>query len=303
MSDRRPTPDRKTWLALRRRYLTASDIGAAAGIDEYKSPLRLFAEKRGTVPDVEETAIMTRGTLFEPAAIGYLQRRMPDWSILQPGLFYTDEATRLGATPDAFARSGDELVNVQIKTVARPSFERWNGVPPLKYQLQVACENMLVGATRGILAVLVVSAYDAFLETFDVPRHLAAELRITNIASEFWRQVESGIPPQPDYARDAATIAALFPPSPDVPVPLDLSTDNRIGPLLERRELFKAVEKRAKERAAALEAELVAKMAGAELAMTPEWKISRKMQHRAEKLVKASDFPVLRITRLKEEVA
>ena len=53
----------------------------------------------------------------------------------------------------------------------------------------------------------------------------------------------------------------------------------------------------------AVEAELVEKLNGAELALAPGWKITRKIQHRPERLVKAGDFPVLRITRLKEDAA
>jgi predicted phage-related endonuclease len=299
----RSIPDRATWLAMRQDYLTASDIGAAAGLDEYKSPLRLYAEKQGTVPNVAETSTMRRGLMFEAAAIAYLQADHPDWKIERPNKFYCDDALLLGCTPDALVHVDGVMLNCQIKTIGLPAYERWHGVPPLKYQLQVACENMLTNSAGGILAVLVVSTFDAFVQTFDVPRHPDAEAAIVNIAKDFWASVDAGHPPAADYARDADTLAALFPPRHDVPVPLDLSQDNRIGPLLARRELLKAVEKRAKERAEALDAELVEKLAGAELAIAPGWKITRKLQTRPEKLVKASTFPVMKITRLKEDAA
>ncbi len=303
MIRRREIFGRSEWLAWRKSYLTASDLGAAAGKDEFKSPLRLFAEKQGTVPDIVETGAMRRGRHGEVMALAYLQEQNPSWAIERPEAFYTDDDNRLACTPDAFVHIDGLLMNCQIKTVSLPSFEKWNGTPPLKYQLQVACENMLTNAAGGMLAVLVLSTYDAFVEVFDVPRHKAAEAAIVGIAKDFWASVDAGLPPSADYASDADTLAALFPPRQDVPVPLDLSQDNRIGPLLARREMLKAVEKRAKERAEALDAELVEKLAGAELAIAPGFKITRKMQHREERLVKASDFPVLRISRLKEDAA
>ena len=39
--------DRDEWLRWRANDLTASDIGAAAGLDHHKSPLALYAEKTG----------------------------------------------------------------------------------------------------------------------------------------------------------------------------------------------------------------------------------------------------------------
>ena len=294
---------RQEWLAWRQSYLTASDIGAAAGLDEYKSRLRLYAEKAGTVPDIVETGAMRRGRLFESAALAYLAEEHPGWEIERPAAFFTDDDNRLACTPDATARVDGVLLNLQVKTISLPSFEKWNGVPPLKYVLQVTCENMLLGAGGGLLVVLVVSHYDAFVQTFDVPRHPAAEAAIVNIAKEFWESVDAGRPPAADYSRDADTIAALFPPTPDVPAPLDLTQDNRIGLLLEQRDEWKAEVKEASEAIEAIETEIVEKLAGAELAIAPGWKISRRMQHREERLVKASNFPVLRITKLKEDAA
>ena len=81
MIERRQIFGRSEWLAWRKSYLTASDIGAAAGLDEYKVRLRLFAEKRGTVPDIVETGAMRRGRLFESAALAYLQEMHPLWEI------------------------------------------------------------------------------------------------------------------------------------------------------------------------------------------------------------------------------
>jgi predicted phage-related endonuclease len=184
-----------------------------------------------------------------------------------------------------------------VKTINRYTFDRWNGHAPVGYQIQVVCENMLSEAARGILAVLVVSAYDAELKLFNVPRHEAAEDRIRQIAIEFWDRVASGRRPDPDYGKDADFIGRLFPPRSDVPAPLDMSPDNRIRVVLEEREQLKTAIKAAESECASLDAEIIAKLAGAESATADGWKISHRMQHRDSYTVPAKDYAVLRISK------
>src|SRR6187401_2028623 len=119
----RQIENRDEWLHWRQEVLTASDVGAVAGIDKYKSSLRVYAEKMTDITP-EESAIMRRGRMFEHAAYGYLQEDHPDWEWSRPGAFYADVDLKLGATPDALARTPTgSLVNVQIKTVSAPTFE------------------------------------------------------------------------------------------------------------------------------------------------------------------------------------
>ena len=191
-------------------------------------------------------------------------------------------------------------INCQIKTISLPIFERWEGSPPAGYILQTACENMLLDTDEGMLAVLAVSAYDAQLHEFTVPRHPAAEARIRDLADDFWANVAAGQYPAPDYERDAEIIAALHPPKPEVETPLDLSRDNRIYEVLEARERCNGDIRTLEERVKALNAELVDKLRGATLALADGWKISHKLTHRGEYVVAAKDYPTLRVTRLTE---
>ena len=254
--ERYPITTRNEWLQWRQGFLGASEVPAAAGLDEYRSPLSLYAEKTGLTSGVAETPAMRRGRLLEGAAIEYLQEEHPDWRIVRPNIFVFEPELGLSCTPDALVElpdAPDELINCQIKIVSRPRFEDWNGRPPIGYQIQTTCENMLLGAARGILCVLVLTAYDAELHLFDVPRHAEAELRIREIAREFWDNIAAGRRPAADYARDAETIAAMFPPDKAVPVPLDLTGDNRLPTLLEQREKAKATERAAVAESKAIE--------------------------------------------------
>lgn len=299
----RQVKNREEWLMWRRDALTASDIGAVCGVDKYKTPLRVYAEKMAELAP-EESAIMRRGRMFEHAAFGYLQEDHPDWEWLRPNAFYSDVDLKLGATPDALATKPDgKLVNVQIKTVSKPTFEEWNDTPPEAYVLQTVCENFLTSADEGILAVMVVSAYGADMHEFPVPRHAGAEKRICDVARDFWKNVKAGLVPRPDYKMDSEIIADMYPPRDDVPVPLDLSGDNRLMEVLAQRQARKAEIKAAEVEVKALDAEIVHKLSGATLATLPGWKITNKLTHRKEYTVAAASFPRLLVTNLGEDAA
>lgn len=301
--ERWPIHDRAEWLEWRRQFLTASDIGAVAGLDEYRTALQVYAEKTGMILAGAENAAMRRGRLLEGAALDYLAEEHPDWRILRPKLFLADAESRLGATPDALLELPDEpaaLVNCQIKIVNRHVFERWNGQPPIGYQLQVATENMLLDAARGLLCVLVMTAYDAELVLFDMPRHVEAETKIHDLALQFWDNIRQGRRPAPDYDRDAETIAALFPSAESGSV-LDLSTDNRLAQILPRRENLKDAIDGAKKELDGLDAEIKYKLGDAEVAELPGWKISLKREERREYTVPASSRRVLRVKQIKDK--
>jgi predicted phage-related endonuclease len=293
--ERRAVAAREQWLQWRKTDLTASDLGAVAGVDDYRSPLAVYAEKRGLIIP-EETPLMRRGRWFESAASSALSETLEGWTIENPHAYYREVETRLACTPDRFGYPpSGELVNIQIKTIAAPSFEAWEGIPPLSYQIQTAAEGYLVDAARSLLAVLVVSTYGAELELFDVPRHAAAEEKCRQLALEFWRNMEAGLMPAADYRRDGGIIAAMNPHA--VPAKVaDLSSDNRLHEILPRRAELKAVIKTAVEEVETIDAELREKMADAETGELPGWKLSLKMQQRKESIMPAWSGRVLRVT-------
>lgn len=297
MIEIRPITSRREWLSWRREVLTASDIGAVAGVDQYKTPLRVYAEKLTNI-DAEESPIMRRGRMFEAAAIEYLREDHEDWQLSRPAAFYIDVDHKLGATPDLLAECEKRgRINIQIKTVSAPVFESWDGKPPTGYVLQTVCENLLTNADEGILAVLAVSAYAAELHEFPVPRHKGAEKRICDIARQFWANVKKGVVPRPDYRMDGDVLAKLYQPDIEVETPLDLTGDNRILEVLEQREALKASIKEHEADVKAFDAEIIHKLGGATLATVNGWKITNKLTHRKEYTVAAAEFPRLLVSR------
>lgn len=296
--ERHPITDKQEWLGWRRQDLTASEIGAVAGCSPYKTPLEVHGQKRGWLPEAADNAAMQRGRLLEKPALEMLQERRPEWTVVQPNTYLRDPDLRLGGTPDAIAYTSDGESMIEVKSMMESVFDRdWQDGPPLFVELQTLTNAMLWGTGRGVVVALVIDRWaNLELYVFDVPRNAAAEHKIQEIAQRFWRDFEAGIEPRADYRRDAEVLAQLRKPVHDTPT-LDLSSDNRLPDLLaERAELLQS-SKNTEARLDEIKAELVDKMAGYRRATVPGWKLSNTMTHRAERLVRASEFAVLRVTR------
>jgi len=302
MIERHAIPPGMRLHPLRATDLTASDIGAAVGVDPYKSRLALYAEKTGMLMPQADNNAMRRGRWLEAAVLSAIREENPDWEVRPANIYLRDPQLRLGATPDALAATDQPgVTNIQCKVVNRPSYERdWAAGPPLHYQLQTLAEGMLLRADQSLIAALVIDTYSAELYLHPVPRHEAAEARVEAIAIRFWEDVAAGRMPAPDYARDAETIAAMFPTSVPEPV-LDLSADNRIHELLDLRERLKVEQGNAEACLREVETEIKAKLGEHERATLPGWNISWKTQHRKESIVKAHDRRPLIITETEEK--
>lgn len=302
-----PVRGRGDWLAMRRRDVTASEVAALFGAHPYKTALGVYAEKMGPDRAGGDNAAMRRGRILEPGCIVALSEERPDWEIEKANTYWRMPDHRIGATPDYFRiMRGDpargillEREIIECKTVSPEKWAEWQGGVPLAYQLQVVVQCKLTGAKRGWIALLVDNRAKDF-ELFEVPAHDGAWRRILERVGEFWDAVEAGALPNPDYARDRAALAAMLPPIAGS-APIDLSENNRIRFLLDQREEAKRKAEEMRERVDEIDAEIIEKLAGAESAIAPGWRITHKMQRRKEFTVAASEFPVLRISKTKEK--
>jgi predicted phage-related endonuclease len=302
MIERIPIVDRPSWLAMRQKDVTASDIAAVCGVPAFKTKLRLWAEKSGRVPaDTGDSNIMHRGRILEASVIEALREVKPNWTIIRANEYLRDPEARIGATPDAFADTPDGQVIVQCKVVARPQFDAaWQDDAPMCYRLQTLTEAMLWGASHAIIAALVIETHSWDFHIYEVPRHAGAEQRLRDEVKAFWELIDSGAPhPPADYRQDASLLELLYRPK-EGGKAKDLTMSNRVADLLMERAVVKATIKDNTDRCEAIDAELVEQLDSCEVAFTREFRITHKMQHRKEFVVPAKSFPVLRISRLKE---
>jgi predicted phage-related endonuclease len=291
----------------RPKYLTASEIPAIAGHDPYVTPLRLWNQKLGLVPPEKENEMMKRGRWLEPAAIEGLHEEHPDWLITRPRKFVVDTERKIGATPDALITRPDRTgtTNCQIKCPGPITFDRyWTGGVPTGYKLQTAMEGMLLGAESNLVCALLVDARSVRLVLYELPRSPKAEATLLDLAADFWRRIEAGDPYPADFTRDAEVVAAMFPQAEPETV-IDLSGDNRLPGLLERRAGQKEIIAACKEEIEVIDTEVKAKMGANEVGELPGWRITWKNRHTKgyTNIVPDRDDRDFRVKQVKEDAA
>ena len=290
---------RDEWIALRKRDVTASRVGALFGLDPYCSALRLYHEKAGVLelPDQPDSGVMRRGRLFEGAVAAAVAEERPQWTITKASVYLRDPELRLGATPDFFVEGDPRGLGVlQCKTVAPSVFAReWKGASecPFGTALQVITEGMLCDAAFNVIAALSIDAFNVECKIVEVARHPAAEQRIRDAVRQFWQEIENGQEPAADYGLDRDVIAALLPQETPGRT-IDLSGDNEaIDGLIERGDLKERM-KRDEARCKEIEAQLMHKMGDAErIVGVPDFNVTWKVQQRAGYEVKPRSSRVL----------
>lgn len=301
-----PVTDRSSWLTLRKRDVTASEIAAVLGISKWSSPLQLWADKSGKGRDFGDNMAMKAGRIMEPAIAEAVREAHPDWVVEKADKYYRDPVLRIGATPDYFRVMKPEGANfvekwpIECKFIQPSVFAKeWLAGPPLMYVLQTLTQIYITGAPQGYVACMIDNrAKDVYI--YDVPRNDAAWKKITDRVAKFWEDVASGTMPGPDYTVDGASLKDMYP-ADAAATPLDLREDNRLTELLARRESIGEAIKVMRVEAEAIDAEIIDKLKGAPAAQCNGWRITYKQQTRKGYVVPDSTFSTMRVTKTKEE--
>lgn len=311
---------REEWLSWRRLVLTGSDMAAIAGVSRHRTPLAVFAEKRGVnVFPSGENNYMTRGRWFEWAILAGLRERFPTWRIVKAAIFMVDQKRRLGGTPDFVVidpeRPGYGIVDG--KTVSRRVFVRdWlryradedadeidesgrGASVPIEHQLQVLLYAKLAGASWAAVAPMVVSEHRADLMVLPVELHDGAWARLLSEADFFWREFDAGRRPSYNRDLDGPVLRALYPaPADSGDPPFDLAGHNRILTILEERAALMAAMKAADEEKSRLETDVIALVGDHAVSVAPGgWRIGFKLETHEPHMMSGWSKRVLRITK------
>lgn len=235
---------RSEWLKLRKTGLGGSDAAAALGLSRWKSPLELWAEKTGAIPDEPEDAEtpdhIDWGNILEPIiATQYSKRtcrkvreelpgeryappiRHPDvpyalvdvdrWQ--QPANFTTeskelDDRIRMACERDAplLAKNPSEGI-LEIKTTGVFRADEWADEPPIEVQVQVQHAFWVTGAGWASIAVLFGGQR---LVWMDVEPNPAFIEQMARREGEFWKHVETKTPPAISHPADKDVLATLY---------------------------------------------------------------------------------------------
>jgi hypothetical protein len=291
------------WMGLRQKDVTASAAGSLLGVHPYITAYGLYLSKAGLISDdMEETPVLRRGRLLEPVAVQMLREDKPDWTIHNHpvGYYYRDPDARIGATPDVLATNEHgKLGIVQIKSVEPSIFRRdWKNEdgatePPLWIVCQAIIEAHLTGAEWAAVAPMVVG-FGVELPIIPIPIHAGILERIKSEVAAFWKRIEDDDPFPPDYGRDGALIAKLYPK--DNGTEIDLSSDNELPEIVDKLVAARASKSAAEADEESAKTGIKAKLGEASLAHLADGRrISFKTQRRTGYVVEDGTTRPIRI--------
>lgn len=198
-------------LAVRRQYVGSSEVAALFGLHPWLTRFELWHRKAGNLPEVDfsDSEWVFWGDVLEPAVAEGV-RQKTGWQV-QKVHRYVEHPTipGFGASLDYEVVAHERGPGVlEIKTVDRSAFRRWDGDLPMVYQLQVqhqlAC---LPNRSWGSLQALVGGNR---LEAFDLDRHERAIAKLERAVLEFWESIDAGQEPEPDFERDVDVLKLLW---------------------------------------------------------------------------------------------
>lgn len=100
--------DRETWLAERRKGITASEIAALLGISPFQSPFNLYWQKRGEVSEDFDSDRLELGRVLEPYTASRYRKAHPEFILTAPaGLWQSTERPWQLATPDGLLHDAE----------------------------------------------------------------------------------------------------------------------------------------------------------------------------------------------------
>jgi putative phage-type endonuclease len=235
-------PGSLEWHETRRLGLGGSDVAAALGWDDYRSPWEVWAGKRGVIAPEAANEPMAWGHRLEPIIADWAAAQLAAELIPSPGvLAHRDHPWMLGNV-DRFCRTeADGLALLECKLTARGDGYRDGGVPA-RVEVQVRYYQAITGLERAYVAVLIGGTRG---ELHVIDRDPALEQFIASRAETFWRQVQTGEAPP---AGPSASVTKALNALPADPVAtIDLPEDWR--EILSRR---RTLAERVKESEAAL---------------------------------------------------
>jgi putative phage-type endonuclease len=202
--------DQAAWLAERRTGIGASEAAIALGISKYGTPLKLFLQKTGRLPDDPENEKMRWGRRLEPEILAEFEDRTGRRVAERQVFLRHPERPHLLATLDAVDADGGVIEAKQIgeRVAATDLGEPGSDQVPDSWVVQAHQQLYLAGVDHVTFAVLVGGNE---LREYVVRRRESVLDEMLPRLADFWRCVQADTPPPPLEPTDAALMGVLYP--------------------------------------------------------------------------------------------
>ena len=208
-------PPASEWHLFRRQGITSTDVADIMG-QGWGSKLSVWLDKKGLLPEREESEAMYWGTKLEPLLVEEFCKRtghkLTCWADTETAIEFDDRHAPRNVvesdahswarcTPDAFYHraSGGRSGILECKTTGFRNGDAWRDTAPLAAQIQAQWQLYVSGLEHGALVCLIGGqrfvGYE-FTRNERFIAHMASE------AERFWvEHVLADVEPEPD-ARD-----------------------------------------------------------------------------------------------------
>jgi predicted phage-related endonuclease len=188
---------------LRKAGIGGSDVAAILGLDEYRDPFSVWAEKRGQYERPPATARMKLGKLFERGIIEYYSELTGRETRFVDETYRSESREWMVYTPDALCIH--ERRGVDAKLVAWDQRHQWGPTPddiPARVQLQVRYYMAAMDYPLWDIAALLDMA-EPLIYTFE--RDPEIEEAMLELCERFYRDYVLGDKQPPIGASDDST--------------------------------------------------------------------------------------------------
>lgn len=200
---------REDWLSQRKKGIGGSDIAAIAGLSPWRSPMAVYLDKIGEIPDQEENELMYWGTRLEDIVADEFSLRTGLKVQRKNAILQHSEYPWMLANIDR--RIVGQKVGLECKTTSAYGKDNWadNKVPDM-YQLQCQWYMAVTGYESWWIAVLIGGNTFQYKE---IKRDEEIINYLIKIGADFWTLVENKTPPAIDGSDSCTEVLNILYPA------------------------------------------------------------------------------------------
>lgn len=188
------TLERHEWLEYRKNGIGGSDVGAICNLSRFRSPLAVFLDKTGQIPETPDNPRMEAGRRLEQTIADWFSEVTNIASHNDTWMYQHPEHPFMLANVDRWVTG--ENAGLEIKNTSEFSRHDWFDGPeetiPVEYMLQCNHYMAVTGAERWYIAVLI-GGWDLQWRVIERDDTLISNL--IAIESQFWQDVQNGVAP------------------------------------------------------------------------------------------------------------
>ena len=289
-----PFKDHDEWLSIRKQYIGGSDAGAIVGLDEYKTPFSLWAEKTGRVDGFEGNISTKVGSYLEELVAKMFTEETGKKVRKKNFTLVNDKYPFACANVDRFVVGEKSILECKTST-SLPVMKKFrNGEYPARWYCQVCHYLAVTDLERAYLAVLVGNRE---FKVFTIERDEEEIKALMEAEKEFYGYVEKDIPPAfTGLDPDSEALKVIYKESAsNSPVAL-FGRETDIETYMELKAKKKDIEKSIKYYEQVLQGDLQHN----EVGLCGGYTVSWKTQTRAAHMVKESTFRKFEVKKNKE---